>query len=458
MTRHGLDVERPARGYVGFVLNSTELVVAAGYRVAAQRWSAGLEEVIGRVAARFGRAETRNTARKMVEGLACELPRKNCWTLSEHAGDETPNAMQNLLARASWDEEAVREDLRDYVVEHLGTEEPILVVDETGDVKKGTHTAGTQRQYTGTAGRIENSQVAVYLTYSTSRGHTLIDRTLYLPKSWTTDPERCAEVGIPDTVKFTTKPAQATKMITEALDAGVPANWVTGDEVYGADPTLRAMLEARGIGYVLAIGCNRVLDLDTGPARADEVASDLPDHAWQQLSADDGAKGPRLYDWSWIDINADNDIPGHRWLLIRRNSDSGELAFYRCYRTHPVPLTTLVSVAGRRWGVEEDFQSGKGLAGLDEHQVRRWNSWHRWTVLCMLALAFLTVLAINEHGTQTDAPGLVPLTRNEIRHLFTALVVEPIRDIWYSIRRSIWRRRHQYRAKISHYKHRSEQT
>ncbi|HKR50977.1 MAG TPA: IS701 family transposase [Pseudonocardiaceae bacterium] len=411
---------------------------------------------MGRVAGRFRRVEPRRTAREMVAGLASELPAKNCWTLSEHAGHETPDAMQHLLSRAAWDTDAVRDDLRDYVVESLGDHDAILVVDESGDLKKGTATVGVQRQYTGTAGRIENAQVAVFLSYATPRGHTFIDRSLYLPKSWTSDPERCAEAGVPEEVEFATKPALAQAMITRALDAGVPAPWVTGDEVYGADPKLRAALEARGVGYVLAIACDRRVTTAAGRARADAVVTALPRQAWQAISAGHGAKGPRVYDWVWIGITADTDdpAPGHRWLLVRRNRVTGELAYYRCYAASPVTLAALVSVAGRRWSIEEDFQSGKGLAGLDQHQVRHWRSWHRWTVLSMLALALLTVLAAAEHTSQTAPEDLIPLTRNEIRHLTAVLILHPILDIGHRLRRSLWRRRHQHRAKTSHYQRR----
>lgn len=210
-----------------------------------------LDELLARVAGRFGRVEPRRRVRGFVLGLLADLPRKNCWTIAEHAGDATPDGMQHLLGRAVWDTDGVRDDLRDYVTEHLGDPGAVLVVDETGDIKKGTATVGVQRQYTGTAGRVENAQVAVYLTYAGQAGHAMIDRELYLPKSWTSDPARCARAGVPEDVKFATKPQLARAMITRALDAGVPARWAAGDEVYGADPALRAELEARQLGYVL---------------------------------------------------------------------------------------------------------------------------------------------------------------------------------------------------------------
>jgi len=231
-----------------------------------------------------------------VRGLLSELPHKNCWTIAEHAGDPNPDGMQHLLARAVWDHDKVRDDLRDYLVEHLGDPEAVLVVDETGDLKKGTTTVGVQRQYTGTAGRIENAQVAVYLLYATDAGHALIDRELYIPQGWIDDPARCQAAGIPDQVGFATKPALATAMICRALDAGVPAGWVAGDEVYGADPRLRAELEARQIGYVLAVACDHRVRVGGDTQRADALLRQIPARAWQQVSCGTGAKGHRLYD------------------------------------------------------------------------------------------------------------------------------------------------------------------
>ncbi|SNR95746.1 SRSO17 transposase [Haloechinothrix alba] len=296
-------------------------------------------------------------------GLLSDLPVKNCWTLSEQIGDATPDGMQHLLRKAVWDHDGVRDDLRDYVVEHLGDARAVLVVDETGDLKKGTRTVGVQRQYTGTAGRIENSQVAVYLTYATDAGQALIDRALYLPKSWAEDPDRRADAEVPDDVEFATKPALAREMIVHALDGGAPAPWVAGDEVYGADPTLRKELENRGVGYVLAVACSHPIATTAGKRRADELGASLPKHVWQRASAGRGSKGPRFYDWAWITLNSDIERPGQRWLLIRRNNSTGELAYYRCYAPWPVPLRELVQVTGRRWTVAESFQASKGLAG-----------------------------------------------------------------------------------------------
>jgi SRSO17 transposase len=408
------------------------------------------DELLGRVAGRFARADLRRRARAFVRGLLSELPSKNCWTIAEHAGDPNPDGMQHLLARAVWDHDKVRDDLRDYLVEHLGDPEAVLVVDETGDLKKGTTTVGVQRQYTGTAGRIENAQVAVYLLYATDAGHALIDRELYIPQGWIDDPARCQAAGIPDQVGFATKPALATAMICRALDAGVPAGWVAGDEVYGADPRLRAELEARQIGYVLAVACDHRVRVGGDTQRADALLRQIPARAWQQVSCGTGAKGHRLYDWAFIRLDHGEQRAQH-WLLIRRNQRTGELAFYRCFTPRPVPLAVLVQVAGRRWTVEERFQTGKGLCGLDQHQVRRWRSWYRWTTLSMLAHAFLVVAALAERTQRPPPSGLVGLTCNEIQRLFAALVIQPIADAAHRLRWSFWRRRHQARARTCHY-------
>ena len=414
------------------------------------------DDLMLRVGVRFRRPEPRRHARGFVLGLLAGLPRKNCWTIAEHAGDATPDGMQHLLARACWDADGVRDDVRSYVTEHLGDPDAVLVADETGDLKKGTATAGVQRQYTGTAGRIENAQVAVYLGYAAPAGHALIDRELYLPRSWTDDPGRCRAAGIPDAAGFATKPQLAWRMIERAIRAKVPFTWFAADEAYGDNGPLRTSLEGRWISYVLAVSCDHRVPAGAGHTiRADKLAARLPGRAWQRLSAGKGAKGHRYYDWAWITIS--DPGPGCRWLLIRRNRRTRELAFYRCYAPQPVPLAALVKAAGLRWTIEENFQAGKGLTGLDEHQVRRWTSWYRWATLAMLASAFLTIAAVAEHVRAPAPAGHIPLTRNEIASLFTSLITRPAHDTWHRMRWSSWRRRHQYRAQICHYQRQATQ-
>ncbi|MER6618691.1 IS701 family transposase [Streptomyces xantholiticus] len=404
---------------------------------------------MGRIAGRFARYEPRLRAGRLVLGLLSDLPRKNCWTIAEWAGETSPHGMQHLLSRAAWDADAVRDDVREYVVEHLHDEAAVLVVDETGDVKKGTHTVAVQRQYTGTAGRIENSQVAVYLVYAGARGHAAVDRELYIPRSWTCDPDRCRAAGLGEDTVFATKPELARTMIERFLDAGHHVGWVTGDEVYGGNPKLRTALQERGTGYVLAVACSVEVPTGAGKFRADALARKVPKRAWQKLSAGRGAKGHRFYDWAVIDL-ADPG-PGHHQLLIRRNRTTGELAYYRCFSPRPVPLTELVRVAGSRWRVEETFQTEKGLAGLDEHQVRRYPSWTRWVTLAMLAHAFLAVVRADEHTRRPGPANLIPLSCNEICRLFITLVVQPVHDTAHRLGWSDWRRRHQARSRTSHY-------
>ncbi|MGW3747324.1 IS701 family transposase [Streptomyces sp. NPDC005146] len=414
---------------------------------------AGFALFAGRIAGRFRRVEPRRHASALVRALIAELPRVNCWTLAEHAGYASPDAFQHLLSRARWDHDGVRDDLREFVTERLGTENSVLVIDETGDVKKGTSTVGTQRQYTGTAGRIENAQVAVYAVWATRRGAAFVDRELYVPASWTDDPARCQAAGLPDALEFATKPALALGMVERALAAGARPDWVAADEVYGNNSHLRDALEDLGVGYVLAVSCSTRVAVGPASIRADALARALSPECWQIRSAGAGAKGQRWYQWAYMHLQETSPAGGQRYLLIRRNRTTGELAFYRCWAPHPVPLAALVTVAGTRWKVEESFQTGKGLTGLDEHQVRRYTSWARWTVLVMLAHAFLTATVADQPGLPADT-GMVPLTRNEITHLLAALTLSIPHPPEHRWAWSTWRRRHQFRAKQCHYQRR----
>ena len=410
-----------------------------------------------RIGSRFARVEPRRRVVAFMAGLLAGLPRVNCWSIAEHAGDAHPRGMQRLLSVAVWDEAGVRDDLRGYVLEHFADPGAVLVVDETGDLKKGTATVGVQRQYTGTAGRTENAQVAVYLAYAAPAGTAFIDRALYLPQSWAADPARCQCAGVPGGLAFATKPALARQMIGRVLDAGTPAAWVAADEVYGQDPQLRDELARRGLGYVLAVAKSHPVTTGTSVRPAGELARRLPARAWQRLSAGPGAKGPRWYDWAFIEVTdpAVTGGSGPHWLLIRRRISDGEYAFYRAHASGPVPLAQLVKVAGSRWKIEEGFAASKELAALDEHQVRSWTSWHRWTILALLACAFLSVLAATQpdHRDRHDDP-LIPLTRNEIRRLFTGLRQQPLSPRT-QLHWSQWRRRHQATARACHYRRRT---
>jgi SRSO17 transposase len=359
-------------------------------------WADGLEEVHARIASRFARSEPRERVLAYLRGLLAPVERKNSWTLAERAGEASPDGMQRLLAAADWDADAVRDDLRDYVVVQLGDPAAVLVVDETGFLKKGSKSAGVARQYSGTAGRIENCQIGVFLGYATSAGRTFLDRELYLPAAWIDDRDRCREAGVPDDVDFATKPTLAIGMLARALDAAVPAGWVTADEVYGQHYRLRASLEQRRMPYVLAVPVTqRVIAAADGKpieCRADALIAHLPAQAWKKLSAGDGAKGPRLYHWARVAIRPLEDPAMGYWLLARRSlTDPTDLAYYLCYGPPSTPLRELVRVAGTRWAIEETFQSAKGQVGLDQYQVRRYDAWYRHITLVMLAHAFLTV-------------------------------------------------------------------
>ncbi len=428
---------------------------AAGLRVDHERWRESLDALMDQISRRFARYDAARNAGAFLLGVLSALESKNCWTMAELSGHQSPDKLQHLLSRAVWEADDIRDDVRRYVTDAFADPQAVLVVDETGDVKKGVKTVGVQRQYSGTAGRIENCQVAVYLTYTSSRGHALIDRSLYMPASWTDDRARCAQAGVPDDIQFATKPALAAAMIAGALDAGVAAAWVAGDEVYGADPDLRTMLHDRQIGYVLAVSCDRRVPTEAGMRAVDELAAALPGHVWQQRSAGAGAKGPRIYSWAWIATTEAPEV-GSCSVLIRRNDTTGELAYYRCYTPTAATLGDLVRVAGRRWTVEESFQTSKGLTGLDQHQVRTWTSWHRWSVLVMLAHAFLAVQTATQRETENPNPDLIRLSINEFRRLFIALILTPLRHRDRVLDWSLWRRRHQQRAQQCHQNRRSQ--
>jgi SRSO17 transposase len=359
-------------------------------------WAAEFERLCERIGPRFARPEVRRRVAGFLRGLLGGVERKNGWQLAEHASEMTPDGMQRLLTTARWDADALRDDVRAYVVERLGDPGGVLVVDETGFLKKGTKSAGVQRQYSGTAGRIENCQVGVFLAYASGRGRALVDRELYLPKEWTTDVDRRAEAHVPDQVSFQTKPQLAQQLLERALAAGVPAGWVTADEVYGADARLRAFLEERDLAYVLAVKATQPVWTagEQGPAEvpARQLVARLPARVWRRLSAGDGAKGPRVYDWARVALTRPG-WPGRGfWLLVRRRLSDGELAFYLCFGPARTILAELVRVAGARWAVEECFQAAKDQVGLDHYQVRRYDAWYRHVTLVLVAQAFLAAV------------------------------------------------------------------
>ena len=356
--------------------------------------AAELERVWRRLWPRFARAEARGRCHRYLLGLLSRVERKNGWQLAEAAGEATPHGMQEFLARAVWDADAVRDDLRAYVVERLGDPGAVLVVDETGFLKKGTKSAGVQRQYSGTAGRVENCQIGVFLAYAAPAGTAFLDRALYLPQAWAGDAARRAEAGVPETVAFRTKPQLAQAMLERALDAGVPFGWVTGDAVYGGDRRVRVWLEERGVAHLLAIKATEPLWAATarGPAQvaAADLVAGLPAGAWVALSAGDGAKGPRRYGWARVPIRPLRAPGKGYWLLARRSlADPADLAYSVGFGPAATPLAELVRVAGTRWAIETGFEAAKGEAGLDHYEVRRWDGWHRHVTMALMAHAVL---------------------------------------------------------------------
>ena len=356
-------------------------------------WKLGLEDLFACYAGRFARVEPRRYAAAYVRGLLSPLERKNGWTLAEMSGFRSPNGLQDFLQSPAWKPDLVCDDVRDYVVERLGEADGVLIVDETGFLKKGIRSAGVQRQYSGTAGRTENCQIGTFLCYATRKGRVLIDRELYLPRSWTDDRQRCRAAAVPDEVEFATKPAQARMMLQRAIAAQVPFAWFTADELYGQNPGLRSWLEEQDVPYVMATRCDD--EVASGlftTTRVDQLVAKQRPGAWRRMSCGDGAHGPRVYDWVRIPIRRSFGPDRRGWVLARRSiSDPTEIAYYVCYGKRGTRLRELVRVAGTRWAIEEAFQTAKNEAGLDHYQVRRYDTWYAHITLSMAAAAFLAV-------------------------------------------------------------------
>ena len=451
-------------------------------------WEGLFEEVCERIEPVFGRLETRERAKSYIRGLLSPIERKNGWQLAEELGEATPYSVQYLLNRAKWDADKLLDVLLKYVCEKLGDENGVGVIDDTGFLKKGNKSVGVQRQHSGTAGRIENCQIGVFLSYTSKFGHTLIDRELYLPKSWTQELERCREANVPEDVKFATKPELAIKMINRVLDAKLPIAWFAGDSAYGSSRSLRAFLEERRKKYALAVKCNEQVVREEKPQRVDEIAAAFPPQEWQCLSAGNGSKGPRWYNWSVLPLKTAGIAGWSHYLVIRQNREMGEKAPETAYVLVFAPTGTtlkqMVEVIGDRWTVEECFKSGKGQVGLDEYEVRNWQGWYRHITLCMFAMAFLAVLcnssqtlitpiihqdALPEHidrketcsghipvqpPTNPSLPLMVHFSIPEIKRLFYYMVSFKPLPILFRQAWSVWRRTHQAWARFYHYRRR----
>ncbi|MBV8739051.1 MAG: IS701 family transposase [Alphaproteobacteria bacterium] len=361
-------------------------------------WARGLDALMERIGGRFGRVEPRRRALAYLRGLLSTTERKNGWQLAEVAGDRTPDGVQDFLSRVHWDADAVRDDLRAYVIEHLGDGQAVLVLDETGFLKKGDKSCGVQRQYSGTAGRIENCQIGVFLGYASRHGQALIDRALYLPERWTGDAPRRAAAGVPQEIAFATKLQLGRVLLARAFAAEVPCTWVVADSVYGADHGLRRFIESQGRGYVMAVTSAQQLALKP----VEDWLEDVPARAWRRLSAGDRGTGPRLYYWAYLPYRAPVAPGWQKGLLIRRKIKKPEdFTFYLTLAPAATTLAEQVRVAGMCWTVERCFETAKGEVGLDQYEVRSWTGWHRHITLAMLAHAYLVVLRHAAAGGKT---------------------------------------------------------
>ncbi len=429
------------------------------------KWGQELERLHARIAPRFARPEPRRRALAYVKGIVSAIERKNGWHLAEHAGEARPEGIQRLLNSAVWDADLVRDDLRSYILEHLGDQEAILVIDETSFRKRGKKSAGVKQQYCGTTGRVENCQVGVFLSYVSSKGHTLIDRELYLPKEWIDDPGRRREAGIPEAIVFRTKCELAQQMIERLWKAKIPFDWVVADSVYGGNLDLRLWLEAHGYSYVLAVACDEPVGIQTPEGRkrmtvAEAEALLLHSQDWHRLSMSCGTKGPRLFDWAVIPILHGWEDDGRHFLLIRRClDDPREKAYYFVFAPAGTTLVQMVKAIGQRWCIEECFETGKEM-GMEDYEVRCWIAWYRHLTLVMIVMAALAGICAAAR-TSTAEPlsnggtcPLLPLTIPEIRHLLAHLLWPPPRSLTLLLGWSWWRRCHQSRASYFHTKRR----
>jgi SRSO17 transposase len=431
------------------------------------RWQSSLVQLHARLACYFARPEPYQRVLRFVQAILSNVERKNGWQVAEQAREATPYGMQRLLSQAIWDEDGVRDEVRNFALEHLGISQAIVAIDETSFPKRGMHSAGVKKQYCGTTGQVENCQVGVFLSYITTRGHTLIDRELYVPQDWLDDHMRCQEAGIPGTIAFRTKPDLALQMLERLHQARVPVAWVVADSVYGGHQDLRTWLETHRYPYVGAVACDEPVVLQTpcGVRRVevrDVPAFLLNDSSWQRLSLSEGSKGPRLFDWACVPLLHQGRDDGWHSLLIRRTLDATpELAYYLVFASPATPLHSKVTALGGRWRIEEDFANGKDL-GLDHYEVRSFLGWYRYITLVLLALAFLVSIAAaaqtplqelafsGEPSADQPSADLWPLSVPEARHLLARLLFPAPSSVRRVIEWSAWRRWHQRLASFFH--------
>ena len=447
------------------------------------KWADDFEAFHARFADLFARSEPREQAARYMRGLMASVERKNGWQIAEVMGDRVPDPTQRLLYKAKWEADEARDRLQQFVNETLGDEEGIGIVDETGFLKKGTKSVGVKRQYTGTAGKVENCQVGVFLAYTTPKGQALLDRRLYLPREWCDDAKQRAEAKVPDDVKFQTKPGQAVEMLEHAWAQGVPMRWVTGDEVYGNAPKVRDAIRGKqGCDYVLSVSSDapvwrerpavepptqdtggrprtkpRLADGAPSPTTVAAVVAGWPESQWHRLTMAEGEKGPITYGWAYARVVESREgLPGpDAWLLARRSlGDSAEISYYLSSASVDTPLLKLAQVASTRYVIEQLIEEAKGETGLDEYEVRHWPSWYRHITLSMMALAWLASLRCKEAEKETSDPELAELTVPEVRRLLDVALPLPPRSPELRLAWSQWRRARRLQARRSHYRRR----
>ena len=446
-------------------------------------WSEDFEAFHTRFAHLFSRSEPREQSAKYMRGLMAKIQRKNGWQIAEEIGDNTPDPTQRLLYRAQWASDAARDELEHFVVETFGDDNGIGVVDETGFLKQGDDSVAVQRQYSGTAGKVENCQIGTFLSYATPSGQVFLDRRLYMPETWCTDKQRRAKAKVPEWVEFQTKPEQAIEMLKHAWEQGVPMRWVTGDEVYGDAPELRDTVRTHKRLYVFAVSSNtpmwverprvkrprrrkgkrgrprtkvRLAKNAPPPTTAASVVAAFPAGQWERLTVAEGEKGYRIYDWARIRVVETRDgLPGpDGWLLARRSvSDPEEVAYYLSNAPVETSLLELAQVASTRYTVEQCIEEAKGETGLDEYEVRYWHSWHRHITLSMMAHAWLASIRYKSVEEEWDYdPKLAELTVPEVRRLLEIALPLPPRSIELRLAWSRWRRAKRQQARRSHYR------
>jgi len=430
-------------------------------------WVQSLWCLHARLAPRFSRPEPYRRVLAYLQGILSKTSRKNGWQLAEHAGETRPDGMQRLLSNAVWDTNGVRDDLRSYAIEQLGRASAILAIDETSFPKRGKKSAGVGLQYCGTTGQVQNCQVGVFLSYITPQGHTLIDRELYLPFDWTEDQQRRRAVGIPESVRFQTKPELAVEMLERMWQAQLPICWVVADTVYGSNLDLRTWLEGHQYSYVLAVPWNEPVGFQVPTSRRREQAALvegflLHDQEWQRLSMSEGVKGPRLFDWAVVPMLHRWEDDGRHFLLIRRSpADPLQKAYYFVCAPPGTTLSEMVKAIGARWRIEEDFETAKDL-GLDHYEVRSFIGWYRHITLVLVATVYLTGICAMLPGLPPTFPpsesGKIPrvpsLSRPEVHHLLAHLIWPSSSSVRRVLAWSWWRRCHQSSASSFHTKRR----